>query len=113
MNQLDSLAEILTQHKRVSFSFSTEEGPLLVVAIRECEFYDFDEYGEEFVPGEKFEIGPARSMYEVRPTTLVYANISDAGNAVLRHRAELLGLPWDELNEPNNSFNPDALKRAG
>jgi hypothetical protein len=113
MNQLDSVAEILTQHKRVTFSFFTEEGTALVVAVRECEPYDFDEYGEEFVPGEMFEIGPARPMYEVMPTTLVYANISEAGNAVLRHRAELLGLPWGESSEPNNSFNPDALKRAG
>jgi hypothetical protein len=62
MNQLDSLAEILTQHKRVCFFFSTKEGTSLVVAIRECEPYDFDEYGEEFVPGEMFEISP-RSSY--------------------------------------------------
>lgn len=96
MNQLDSLVEVLAQHKRVCFSFSAEGGTLLAVSIRECELYDFDEYGEEYAPGEMFEVGPVGPKHEIIGTSLAYANIQDAGNAVLRRRAERLGVPWGE-----------------
>ncbi len=96
MDQLDHLIQHLAIQKIVAFSFLGRDDSSLAVSIRECEDYDFDEYGEEYVQGGMFEVGPARPAHKVISTQLVFANIYEAGNAVLRRRAALLGESWGD-----------------
>lgn len=95
MEQLDDLIEFLATHKRVVFSFIGPNGVCSAVSIRESEKCDFDEYGEDYAPGEMFEIGPARAAAEMIPTQLNFPDLYQAGKTVLRRRAELLGQSWE------------------
>jgi hypothetical protein len=95
MEQLDDLIECLATHKCVTFPFIGPNGVSSAVSIRESEQYDFDEYGIDCVPGEMFEIGPARPSAELITTQWNFPDLYQAGNAVLRRRAALLGQPWE------------------
>ena len=95
-HQLGKLAAELVSKKSVAFSFilvgqSECKG---LVLVRECEEHDFLEYGEEFKPGEMFEIGPAKPQENITQTELNFSSVQEAGNAVLKSRAEILGEVW-------------------
>ncbi len=96
MDQLNQLVEMLARDKAVSFSFLVPGGEAQSVTIRECEDYDFEEYGEEYVPGTMFEVGPAHPSKPKVSTQLQFQDIHAAGNAVLKRRAEALGEPWQD-----------------
>jgi hypothetical protein len=110
MGQLDDLIEFLATHKRVAFAFIGPNGDSSAVSIRESEKCDFDEFGEDYSPGEMFEIGPARPSADVITTQLNFSDLYQAGNAVLRRRAELLGQAW---GDPDQVISPAAHQRAG
>lgn len=55
----------------------------------------FVEYDEEYKEGEMFEIGPLKSFEPYLKTSLQFKDIYEAGNSVLKLRAETLGIPWD------------------
>lgn len=97
-HQLEKLAAELMSKKRVAFSFTpTGQSECKgLVLVRECEEYDFLEYGEEFKLGEMFEIGPAKPQAEIVHTELRFSSVQEAGNAVLKRRAELLGEVWGD-----------------
>ena len=74
MKELANLADILIKNKAVSFSFIPDEG-VNIVKVRECEDYDFVEYGEEYKEGEMFEIGPTTSDEPYIETKLRFKDI--------------------------------------
>ena len=95
-NTLHDLANELIRRKRVSFSFNLRATPQErgAVTVRECEDYDFAEYGEEYVEGEMFAVGPAAPAHKILATELVFESINAAGMAVLKEVALILGRPW-------------------
>jgi len=97
MDQLNQLVEILVRDKMVCFSFLDLNREVRSVAVRECEDYDFLEYGEEFAPGTMFEVGPVHPSKSTVSTQLQFQDMQVAGNAVLKRRAESLGEPWQDV----------------
>ncbi|WP_457444340.1 hypothetical protein [Roseateles sp. P5_E4] len=95
---LSSLANELIQRKRVSFSFCMPGGSneRAAVTVRECEDYDFVEYGEEYKEGEMFEVGPAAPAHKLTATNLEFESVHAAGRAVLMERASIQGEPWHD-----------------
>lgn len=91
------LVQLLIENRRVAFSFVLLDSKVACsVRIRECEEYDSAEYGEEYAPGEMFEVGPPKVESAVIETQFIFANLQEAGNAVLRERARILGVTWDD-----------------
>ena len=95
---LSRLATELVQRKRVSFSFCLAGGgnQRAAVTVRECEDYDFAEYGEEYKEGEMFAVGPAAPAHKPTATKLEFESIHAAGRAVLVERASIQGEPWHD-----------------
>lgn len=94
---LSSLATELIQRKRVSFSFCLPGGSnqRAAVTVRECEDYDFAEYGE-YKEGEMFEVSPASPAHKPTATKLEFESAHAAGRAVLIERASIQGEPWHD-----------------
>jgi hypothetical protein len=95
---LSSLATELIQLKRVSFSFCLPGGSNqhAAVTVRECEDYDFAEYGEQYKEGEMFEVSPAAPAHEPTATKLEFESVHAAGRAILIERASIQGEPWHD-----------------
>ena len=93
MNELQELVNTLIKEKAICFSFESPSG-VSYVKVRECEDYDFVEYGEEYKEGEMFEIGPTTSDEPYIETKLRFKDIYEAGDYVLQQRAQILGVPW-------------------
>ena len=93
MKDIEKLAEILINEKTVGFSFLSPDGKDSV-KVRECKNYDFLEYDIEYKEGDMFEIGPTKLSDKIIQTNLEFNDKQAAGNAVLKLRANKLGISW-------------------
>ncbi|CAN7197359.1 hypothetical protein LJR289_000510 [Pseudoduganella sp. LjRoot289] len=98
---IDRLARLLIKNRRIDFSFRlADSDDICIVHVHECEDYEFSEYGEEYAPGEMFEIGPAKLDAAIIHTQLRFAGLQEAGSAVLKVRSQIAGAHWDGRNRP-------------
>jgi hypothetical protein len=98
-DELGQLVALLATKRVVEFSFlpAVPEQTECAVSVRECDEADFAEYGEEPETGAMFEVGPPLQAQPLIETKLRFSTMQQAGDAVLKRRAEILGVPWGDV----------------
>jgi hypothetical protein len=91
---IEEIVEYLKTKKRVCFYYETPDGTGSV-QIRECEDFDYIEYGTEVEDGDMFEIGPTKSSDDIIQTSLKFEDMYAAGRPILKRLAEDDGIFWD------------------